>query len=41
MKELALNCLMWTLYAIEPLNTQELQEAVALKADSSSQKQTG
>jgi ankyrin repeat domain-containing protein 50 len=29
MRELALNCLMWTIYAKEPLETRALQEALA------------
>ena len=37
MRELALNCLMWTLYAKEPLETRALQGALAMARDRKSE----
>jgi ankyrin repeat protein len=40
MRELALNCLIWTLYAKQPLETKALQGALAIARDSKGEKDT-
>jgi ankyrin repeat protein len=40
MRELALNCLIWTLYAKQPLETEALQGALAIARDSKGEKDT-